>query len=203
MSRISATNCADGPGSSDPDKKDASPRGLRAELWDWMVSFTVALVIAIAIHQYGFLLSTVKGQSMEPTLIENEWLFVNKFVYVFGNPRPGEVVILKDPELRRGERHYLVKRVIAVPGDKVEARGHRLYLNDRPVNEVYTDTNIEDADFGPLVVGPDQYFVMGDNRHLGRSNDSRYFGTVPSRLIEGRAEFIIWPVSRWKKLTED
>lgn len=168
-------------------------RSLAAELWDWTKSIAVALVIVILLNLFVFNLSTVKGHSMEPTLKEKEWLFVNKFALLIGHPKRGDVVILKDPDMPAGERQYLVKRVVAIPGDQVQIRGGKLYVNGEPVVEPYTDIRIEDGDRGQVVVEDGHYFVMGDNRHQGASKDSRIFGTVAEQEIQGRADFILWP----------
>ncbi|WP_211326599.1 signal peptidase I [Paenibacillus flagellatus] len=174
---------------------DAAPsRSLAAELWDWTKSIVVALAIVILLNLFVFNLSTVKGHSMEPTLREKEWLFVNKFVYLVGHPQRGDVVILKDPDTHAAERQYLVKRVVAVPGDKVEIRGGKLHVNGEAVSEPYTDIKIEDGDRGPVVIEEGHYFVMGDNRHQGASKDSRIFGAVSEQAIQGRADFILWPI---------
>ncbi|WP_240041361.1 signal peptidase I [Paenibacillus ginsengarvi] len=168
-------------------------RSMAAELWDWTKSIAVALFIVILLNMFVFNLSTVKGHSMEPTLREKEWLYVNKIALLIGHPKRGDVVILKDPDMRSAERQYLVKRVVAIPGDKVEIKGGKLFVNGEPVAEPYTDIKIEDGDRSPVVVEEGRYFVMGDNRHQGASKDSRIFGTVEEKLIQGRADFILWP----------
>lgn len=176
--------------------KSVRTKSMSAEIWEWVKSISIALVIVIVLNLYIFNLSTVKGHSMEPTLKEKEWLFVNKIVYITGNPQRGDVVILKDPEMTGADRQFLVKRVVAVPGDKVEIRNGKLYVNGTTVQEPYTDNRIEDGDRGPFVVEVDRYFVMGDNRHLGASKDSRMFGSVASGMIQGRADFILWPFEK-------
>lgn len=174
---------------------DKTPsRSLGEELWDWTKSIAVALIIVILLNMYVFNLSTVKGHSMEPTLQEKEWLFVNKLAFLIGHPNRGDIVILKDPDIKSVERQYLVKRVVATPGDTVDIRGGKLYVNGNAVIEPYTDIFIEDGDRAPIVVEEGCYFVMGDNRHQSASKDSRIFGTVPENLIQGRADFILWPL---------
>lgn len=170
------------------------------ELWDILKTMVVAFVIMLLLNVYVFNLSMVKGQSMEPTLKEQERLFVDKLVYWFMDPRQGEVVILKDPSMDAARKSFLVKRVVAVPGDTVEVRDQLLIVNDQPLNELYTDTLIEDGDMEEVELGEGQYFVMGDNRHAGRSKDSRYFGSVSEELIIGRAEFVFWPVGKIRGL---
>ncbi|MDF2815469.1 MAG: signal peptidase [Paenibacillus sp.] len=169
---------------------------MAAEIWDWIKSISVALIIVIVLNLYVFNLSTVKGHSMEPTLQEKEWLFINKIVYITGSPKRGDVVILKDPVKQEVDRKFLVKRVVGLPGDRVEIRSGKLYVNGDIVQEPYTDIRIEDGDHGPFVVEEGRYFVMGDNRHQGASLDSRSFGSVASGLIEGRADFILWPMGK-------
>ena len=168
-------------------------RSAAAELRDWLKSIAVALAIVVFLNLYVFNLSTVRGHSMEPTLKEREWLFVNKLAYRIGEPKRGDVVVLRDPDPNTGKQ-YLVKRIVAVPGDEVEIRGGVLYVNGEPVNEPYTDHRIEDGDIGPIVIEKDHYFVMGDNRHRGASKDSRMFGQVAEKSIQGRADFILWPL---------
>ena len=79
-----------------------------SELWEWIKSIGTALVIVLIIHFFIFNLSTVKGQSMQPTLLDGEWLFINKIGYIIGGPGRGDIVILKDPNNRLGFREFLV-----------------------------------------------------------------------------------------------
>lgn len=166
------------------------------EILDWGKSIMIALVIVLILNHFVFNLSTVEGQSMEPTLQEKEWLFINRAVYIFGHPQRGDIVILKDPHKYRGRNVYLVKRVVGIPGDEVEVRAGRLYVNGEEVEEPYVNGEIQDQDMPPMLVGEGEYFVLGDNRHRGASMDSRFFGTVSEQLIKGRADFVLWPLSK-------
>lgn len=174
--------------------------GWKAELWDWVKTVVVVFVIMMLLNLFVFNLSMVKGQSMQPTLVERERLFVNKIIYDFSTPKHSEVVVLHDPSQDDTKKEFLVKRVIGVPGDVVAVKEHKLYLNGQLQQEDYIDVDIQDEDFAEITLGDDQYFVMGDNRHLGESKDSRYFGTVTSDLIVGRAEFIFWPFNKIRGL---
>lgn len=188
-------------GKAAPQRKPAGPQSRwAAELWDMFKTIVVAFVIMLLLNVFVFNLSIVKGQSMEPTLEERERLFVNKLFYRFGHPQRGEVVVLKDPSADTGKKLFLVKRVVAVPEDTVEVRGRQLYINGQPQNEPYTDAEIEDSDMPEMKLGAGEYFVMGDNRHAGRSKDSRYFGSVKEELIIGRAEFVFWPIGKIRDL---
>ncbi len=174
--------------------------GWKKEVWDWTKALLIAGAIVLLLKAYVFQLSTVKHRSMQPTLYENEWLFINKIVYEFGDPKRGDVIILKDPSEDDSRKEHLVKRVIGMPGDTLEIRNGQLYVNGELKVEPYTDAKIEDGDFGPFTVSANHYFVMGDNRHLNGSKDSRAFGEVPRSMIEGRGDLILWPITRWAKL---
>ncbi|SFS30154.1 signal peptidase I [Marininema halotolerans] len=128
---------------------------------------------------------------MRPTLEDGDRLLINKFHFMFNQPHRGEVVTFKDPSK---EGRYLVKRVVGTPGDKIAIKQGILYRNDKVVKEPYIDTEIEDGDYGPVVVKEHCIFVMGDNRHRFASRDSRYdsVGQVSDSLLEGRVEWIVW-----------
>lgn len=133
---------------------------------------------------------------MQPTLVQQERLFINKFIYKFHSPVRGDVIILHDPVLSANTKsQLLVKRIVAIGGDTVEIRNHHLYINDIQQQESYIDTTIGDQDLAPVKVPVGQYYVMGDNRHQGMSKDSRIFGTIALTQIVGRADFIVWPLS--------
>ncbi|WP_068782775.1 signal peptidase I [Paenibacillus phocaensis] len=181
-------------------RADAPQSRWAAELWEMLKTIVIAFAIMLLLNVFVFNLSLVKGQSMEPTLEEQERLFVDKLVYRLGHPKRGEVVVLKDPSVDADRKPYLVKRVVAVPGDTVEVRSGELLVNGIPQNEPYTDSRIEDGNMAEVQLGAGDYFVMGDNRHAGRSKDSRYFGSVKEKWIVGRAEFVFWPIAKIRDL---
>ncbi|MCM3629499.1 signal peptidase I [Paenibacillus glycanilyticus] len=182
-----------------PRQVSEKPRWVK-EMLEWAKTVTISFLIVMVLHLFVFNLSTVEGHSMEPTLRDREWLFVNKMAYLIGSPKVGDIVILEDPAAYDGQKDYLVKRVVGVEGDRIEIYNKELYRNGVKVTEKYTDVEIEDLDFMPIVVQKGQYFVMGDNRHARASKDSRIFGTVPRTLIHGRADFILWPFEQVKAL---
>ncbi|WFR63166.1 signal peptidase I [Paenibacillus amylolyticus] len=170
------------------------------ELWDWVKTIVVAFVIMMLLNLFVFNLSMVKGQSMQPTLVERDRLFVNKIVYHLGAPSRSDVIVLRDPSEGVEKKDFLVKRIVGLPGDTIEVKDHHLYVNGERQAETYTDIEVQDPDFGPITLAPDHFFVMGDNRHEGKSKDSRVFGSITSDQIVGKAEFIFWPFSELKKL---
>lgn len=200
MSEMSQDPQALGPKGRSRTMKQPWLTGWKKEVWDWSKALIIAFVIVLLLKAYVFQLSTVKHRSMEPTLNEGDWLFINKIVYEFGEPKRGDVVVLKDPSEDKSRKEHLVKRIIGIPGDTLEIRGGQLYVNGVLQVEPYTDVKIEDGDYAQITVSPDHYFVMGDNRHKNGSKDSRTFKEVPSNMIEGRGDMILWPISRWSGL---
>ncbi len=178
-------------------------KAVTKELWEWIKSIGIALIIVMIIHLFVFNLSTVKGQSMEPTLQDGEWLFINKIGLIVGDPKRGDIVILKDPAGDLDYRQFLVKRIVGLPGDVIEISGHKLYVNGQELIEPYTDVDIQGENYGPEKVPSGHYFVMGDNRHRWASTDSREFHSVPEDLIKGKAQFILWPFDQFGGLYKE
>lgn len=199
-SNIPSTECMNSEDRSSQTGSEQPGKSWAAELWDWVKTIVVAFVIMMLLNLFVFNLSMVKGQSMQPTLVERDRLFVNKIVYDIGKPSRFDVIVLRDPSEGVEKKEFLVKRIVGLPGDTVEVRDHHLFVNGEQQAETYTDTEVQDPDFGPITLEDDHYFVMGDNRHEGKSKDSRVFGSITSSEIVGKAEFIFWPFSEIKKL---
>ncbi|WP_060860962.1 signal peptidase I [Paenibacillus riograndensis] len=171
-------------------------RGWVRDLRDWLVTAAIVFALMSLLNIFVFNVSTVIGQSMQPTLFEGEKLIISKISLTFASPRRSDVVVLHDPSTGPDRKEYLVKRIIGIPGDRIEVRNHKLYVNGKLIAESYVDTEIQDPDFAELTVKQGTYFVMGDNRHAGASKDSRYFGAVPQNRIVGKAAYIWWPLSK-------
>jgi signal peptidase I len=126
---------------------------------------------------------------MLPRLVDQDRLFINKFVYHFTAIEPGDVVVFRYPG---DQRKSYIKRIIAVPGDRLRIERGQVYVNDKLLSEPYIPAEFRDArSMDPMIVPQDQYFVMGDHRSI--SQDSREFGTVKRDLIYGKAAFVYWP----------
>ncbi|WP_144934478.1 signal peptidase I [Paenibacillus sp. 32O-W] len=179
------------------ERREQSHGSFAAELWDWIKSISVALLVVVIVNQFVFSQSIVDGHSMEPTLSNGERLFVNRIIYRFTAPHYGDIVIFKDPAPTGGSRDYLVKRVIAEAGDWVEIRSGKLYVNDQLVEEDYVSSPIEDGDFGPYQVNEGHLFVLGDNRRRSASRDSRTFGAIAQSAVVGKAVWVIWPLNKF------
>jgi len=126
---------------------------------------------------------------MLPRLVDHDRLFINKFVYQFAAIERGDVVVFRYP--RDVQKSY-IKRVIAVPGDRLRIDHGQLWLNGHPTSELYVPEQYRDSrSMAEIVVPAEEYFVMGDHRSI--SSDSREFGPVEHKLIYGKAAFVYWP----------
>jgi signal peptidase I len=131
----------------------------------------------------------VEGTSMLPRLENSDRLFINKFVYRFSAIERGDVVVFHYP--RDPEKSY-IKRVIALPGDRLRIDHGQVWLNNKRLGEGYIPEEYRDSrSMAEIVVPEDSYFMMGDHRSI--SSDSREFGPVERSLIYGKAAFVYWP----------
>lgn len=161
-------------------------RGLGSMLRELVETLILTLVIFLLIR-FAVQNFRIEGYSMEPNFHDGQFLFVNKLVYLFGKPERGDVIVFVPPT--NASRDY-IKRVIGLPGDKVEIINGTVYINDHVLNEVYP-LNPATYSMPPLIVPPDEYFVLGDNRNF--SSDSHSWGTVNASKIIGRAWLSYWP----------
>jgi signal peptidase I len=149
-----------------------------------------ALVLALIVHLFLAQATIVYGQSMEPNLHPNQRLIVDKLSYRLHPPQRDDIVVVDLPDMDE----MLVKRIIALPGEKVEVRGGAVFVNGAPISESYAH-DLTPYDMAPLTLGPLAYFVMGDNR--GNSNDSRSFGPITRDEIVGRVWLRYWPLDKF------
>ncbi|MDY7040030.1 MAG: signal peptidase I [Chloroflexota bacterium] len=149
-----------------------------------------AVIIALVINLFLAQATQVYGQSMEPNLHHSQRLVVEKISYRFHGPRRGDVVVLKSSE--HGSE-LLIKRVVGLPGERVEIHDGLVYIDGVPLAEPYL-TQGTSGYKEAVVVPPLQVYVLGDNR--GFSNDSRSFGPVSLENIVGRAWISYWPVDQ-------
>jgi signal peptidase I len=139
----------------------------------------------------------IEGNSMTPLLSDHEAIVINKLVYHFEPIHRGDVVVFRHP---LDATKSFIKRIVGLPGETVQIRQGLVYVNGHRVPEPYVPSQYEDlSDFGPIQVPSGSYFVLGD--HRSSSNDSRVFGTVARRLIEGRAAFAYWPIDHFGLLS--
>jgi signal peptidase I len=160
-----------------------------------------ALLVALAVVLVGWLVVRplvaepfrIPSQSMAPTIEAGDHVLVNKLAYGGGLPHRGDLVVFRAP--RTGE--VMLKRVVALPGDRVAIEDGVLVVNGRHVQEPYTadPAALDSVYFGPVRVKADSVFVLGDNR--GDSVDSREYGVVAKDRLIGRVAARLWPPTRW------
>ena len=187
---------------------------------EYFESIVVAVILALFIRTFVVQAFKIPTGSMEPNLLVGDHLLVNKFVFApTATPiegavlpmrpiRRGDVIVFKFPE--EPERDF-IKRVIGLPGERLELRRKKIYINDKPIEEPYVrflePPPAEDAArsddlrawYGPVTVPEHQYFMMGDNRD--NSQDSRYWGFLPETYIKGKALFIYFSFEENGSLT--
>jgi signal peptidase I len=167
----------------------------RLELWRdefvaWVKTLASAAVYATLIVTFGFQVARVEGQSMAPTLADQDRLIVNKLAYRLADPQRGDIVMLYYP---LNPDKSFVKRVIAEEGDAVRIVDGRVYVNDVPLRDEYVPPEYRSHDdWGPQVIPEGYYFVMGDHRN--NSSDSRHWNFVPKKYIIGKVQIRWWPV---------
>lgn len=203
---------------ADNDEKNSSEWGDITEertFWDdskqWIKAIAFAVIIAYLLNVFVFERARVDGESMLPTLYNNESLFEYKLCYYYRQPARGEIVIF-EYDTGKYESKWMpfdkeqvnyVKRVIALPGETIDIRDGKVYINGKLLIEPYltegTMTTVPTNSFDleaqvqyPYTIPEGQYFVMGDNRP--ESKDSRYIGAVSKSRIRGKVEFVMLPV---------
>lgn len=191
------------------------------ELAEWIIVFATAFILVLILNTAVFATTQVRQSSMKDTLIEGQHLLIEKVSYLFKSPQRGDIIVFLED--RYPEEYFdrvkiflqdvsevfepaetktnirLVKRVIGVPGDEIDIRDGKVYVNGDELIENYTKgvTYPREIQF-PLKVGEGEYFVLGDNREV--SKDSRSFGVIKKSQIEGRAVFRIWPLNKFGTL---
>ncbi|CAM3354844.1 signal peptidase I [Marinicrinis lubricantis] len=178
---------------------------------EWILAIAIALVVVILLRWYVVSPTVVSGESMEPNFYHNDRVMVNKMIYKLREPKRGEVIVFHASE----QKDY-IKRVIALPGDRIMVKGDDVYINGQIVWEPYIAESVRQAhEQGTLynqlrnfkitnegivpVVVPDQMlFVMGDNRPSSNDSRNQEIGFIPIDQVVGRADLIFWPLRHFE-----
>jgi signal peptidase I len=160
--------------------------GLGGALRELIETLILTLVIFILIR-FAVQNFRIEGYSMEPNFHDGQFLIVNKLIYMLRPPERGDVIVFIPPN---NTTRDFIKRVIGLPGDRVEIANGKVYVNGEMLDEPYP-LNHGTYSASPVTVPPEEYFVLGDNRN--NSSDSHSWGTVSAKKIIGKAWIVYWP----------
>jgi signal peptidase I len=159
----------------------------------WGRDLFISVILAVLVILFLYQPVKVEGTSMMPALVDQDRIFINKFVYRFGGQIDrGDMVVFWYPG---DPAKSYIKRVVGVPGDTIEVQDGTVLVNRRRLLESYVPPEYRDhSTYPPYRIGDDEYFVLGD--HRSSSNDSRSWGTVSRKYIYGKAVFVYWPLHK-------
>jgi len=166
-------------------------------VWEIVKVAMISAAIIVPIRYFLIQPFFVKGASMEPNFHDKEYLVIDELSYRFSSPERGQVIVFRYP---RNPQEYFIKRIIGLPGETVQIKDGKVVIfnnanpEGRPLTEDYLPSDLitYNQDELKVVVGPDEYYVLGDNR--GASKDSRYFGAVNKSFVTGKVLFRGWPL---------
>lgn len=154
-----------------------------------IIPYIIVVIVVVLIRTFLITPIRVNGSSMYPTLKDKEIMILNKIGKTVNGIDRFDIVVLK-------EEDYLIKRVIALPGEKISCQNGNIYINGKKLKDKYGSGLT--SDFEPIEVPKDSYFVMGDNRE--NSKDSRYIGPINKKEIKGKTSFILFPFKNFGKV---
>jgi signal peptidase I len=169
-------------------------RPLLYRLGAWLRDLTLSVFLALVVILFLYQPVKVEGNSMQPSLEDQERIVINKLVFRFGlgEVARGDMIVFWFPG--DPSKSY-IKRVVGLPGDHVEIRDGTVIVNGQALQEAYVPFQYRDRlSLAEIQIQDGQYFVLGD--HRSSSNDSRHWGPVPRHAIYGKAVFVYWPLDR-------
>jgi signal peptidase I len=176
------------------EEKEAKQKSNWEEMLSWVKVIVSAFVIAIILRTFIFQMALVNQSSMDPTLHEGQMLVISKINYFVGSPQRGQIVVLKDDY----QNKLLIKRVVGLPGETVELKDGKVYINDAELSPDYTaaPTYPYSQDQYKWTLPEGEYFVMGDNRTHSRDSRASDVGMIDRKKIVGEAVFRLWPFDK-------
>ncbi len=167
------------------------------EISEMIIYFVVVIVSVLLIHQFVGQQIEVSGSSMESTLHNEDHLILEKVSYEINKPKRFDIVVFRPYE--EDKDTYYIKRVIGLPGETIQIIGSDIYINDQLLNEDYGNNPIADGGIAkePIVLGKDEYFLLGDNRNNSKDSRDSSIGAVERKAIIGRAWVRIWPFEKF------
>lgn len=164
--------------------------------FEWLFVIGIAIVLALLLRNFVISTTHVEGNSMNPTIENGDRIFVNRMGIFKNKLKRGNIIELHAPD--KSGRDY-IKRIVALPGDTVQLKNNKVYVNNEQLNENYTSsqTTLVSGNETKWELGEDEYFVLGDNRLPRESNDSRIFGPIKKKAIVGRAFLRYFPFNKF------
>jgi signal peptidase I len=172
---------------------DGVKRFLKSVL-EWIIIIAVAFLLSLVIRTFVIDTRIVPTGSMLPTIQLDDRLIVDRLFYKFDTIKRGDIIVFRATREMVAEDEDLVKRAIGLPGEKVQIKNGKVFINDRELNEPYI-AEPPVYDYGPVTVPAGSYFMLGDNRN--DSKDSHIWGFLDSKLILGRVWVRYWPLDRF------
>lgn len=178
--------------SVDQEKDEYSQKSTARFFLELLEIVIIAFALSWLIRTFVLDARVIPSGSMLPTIQLQDRVIVDKFFFKhFDQLRPGDIIVFHPPASAHSSDDF-IKRLVAMPGDTVEIKNHKTYVNGQPLNESYI-AEPPKQDFGPVVVPEGKLFVMGDNRN--NSADSREWGFLPIENVTGRTLFRYWPLN--------
>ena len=164
---------------------------IKAEIISWLKLIIIAFLVAIVLRTFVFQIAIVDQISMQPTLEPRDMLIVSRISYRLIEPKRGDIIVFKDAKANK----LLVKRVIGLPGETLEIKNGKIYINRKPLAKDWNTSKNESMGYKGGEVAPNTYFAMGDNRTKSRDSRSE-LGAVPESSIVGKVVFRVWPLNK-------
>jgi signal peptidase I len=177
-----------------PDDEGVKSQSSLRSAVEWVLIVAGAVLVAVIIRTFVLQAFYIPSSSMEPTLKIDDKVLVNKLSYKFHDINRGDIVVFERPPGETDPKiKDLIKRVIGLPGDRIEAHDGHVFIDGRQLNEPYLPAGIQIKPLVRQTVPRNSIFVMGDNRPS--SKDSTVFGPISKNLVVGRAFIRVWPLS--------
>jgi len=181
-------------------KDNALQENKKSVVREYAEAIVIAFVLAMIIRTFVVQAFKIPSGSMIPTLQIGDHILVSKFIYHFTKPERGDLIVFKYP---KDPSRDFIKRVVGLPGETLEVRHRKVYINGKLLKEDYPIFSDKEAgqygevpirdNFSVITIPPNKYFMMGDNRD--NSLDSRFWGTLDEKMIEGRAFIVYWSIA--------
>lgn len=167
----------------------------KKEIYSWIKTILFAILLAVIFRTYIFRTAYAMSVSMEPTLHEGQILIISKVNYLVGEPERGDIVVI-DSRQDKLEHLNLIKRVVGLPGETVEIKDNRVYIDGKLLDPDFTQSPTPDFGFKKTTIPEGMYMVMGDNRENSRDSRFESVGFVEGDFFQGEAVFRVWPLNK-------